>query len=179
MDRGDSVVVEVLDRAADHRSGSVSDHAGVTPVLTTVYLAHPYSEKEYVERIFQPRLETAGVRVINPFIRPEQAAYERKMAAAGGANKGLDDRDCADIVIRDLEKIDRSDAIVAALMADNMIGTLMEIFYCAHVAGKPVFAWTPRQREQDSPWIRYHAITESAQPALIKRVQDWAHARTR
>ncbi len=157
-------------RTDDNSRYRVPDHEAVAPDMKKIYLAHPYSDKENVERLLQPVLEGIGLEVINPFQRPEQTYLEYQMA-----NGGLTDKDCKDIVAMDLKKIRESDAIVASLTADNMIGTLMEIFYCAYVLGNPVFAYAPREREQQSPWIREHAMVFTSQQSLITALKDWVN----
>lgn len=144
--------------------------AGVKTSVKTVYLAHPYAAKDEIEANFQPILEGIGLNVINPFQRGEQAVYDKVLAPGGG---GLTAAHCEDIVRMDLEKIDQSDAVVAAMVTDNMIGTIMEIFYTAHVCGKLVFAYTPRKRETEHPWIRFYSLVFPAQAELIAALKRW------
>lgn len=142
------VVPEVVRGTALDRVAGGSDNDGVGRV-TLAYLAHPYAKKDVVEELYQPQIESWGIKVLNPFQRVEQAGYEVAMSAAG-----LTDAMCKEIVDMDLMKIDQAGAVIALMIDDNMIGTVMEIFYAAYVRGYPVFTYTPRDRERKHPWIR-------------------------
>jgi nucleoside 2-deoxyribosyltransferase len=117
-------------------------------------MAHPYAQKEEGRRIQGLIEKQTGLTIINPFTRDEQAIYDKKLAPGGG---GLDENDCRDIVVMDLEKIDHTDGVVALLLDRGMIGTIMEIFYASAVKGRPVICYAPNKREQEHPWIRFYA----------------------
>lgn len=165
-----SVVPEMVRSAVNDRAagGAGPDGVGDSAVA---YLAHPFAKKVLVEQFFQPQIEDFGVRVLNPFQRPEQEGYEAAIAAAG-----LTDAMCADIVRMDLEKIDKAGAIIALLIDDNMIGTIMEIFYAAQ-RGYPVFAYTPRDRERKHPWIRNLTTVCPTMGDLEAALRGWVNGR--
>jgi nucleoside 2-deoxyribosyltransferase len=171
-----AVVNPIHSVAGDYRAAGVLGDAlpAVAVNKPRVYLAHPFSKKDDVERNFQPLLEAVGLEVLNPFQRPEQETYDKVLAPGGG---GLTAKHCAEIVRMDLEKINAADGVVAALVDDNMIGTIMEIFYTAHVTGKPVFAYTPRDRERKHPWIRFYCTVCPDQVALLSNLKQWISER--
>src|SRR3989304_3476787 len=95
--------------------------------MKTVYLAHPYAERE-LGRGAQRTLEKEGFRVLNPFERPEQQEFDRSLAAGG-----LTDSQCDRLVRMDLAKIDESHLLAALLTEKTALGTPMEIFYARTV----------------------------------------------
>lgn len=145
-------------------------------VVKTVYLAHPYAMKDDIAVLFQPTLEAIGLRVVNPFDRPQQAEFETAMRASG-----LTRRMCDDIVRMDLEKIDEVDAVVAVLDGANSPGTLMEIFYAAHVRRIPVFTHhgfdTYGGKNRKHPWIRSLTVICPDQTVLVTNLKRWINGR--
>jgi hypothetical protein len=77
----------------------------------------------------------------------------------------------------DLLKIDEADGVVAAMVDQNMIGTIMEIFYTSYVHHKPVFAYTPGDRERKHPWIRNLCVVCPDQQALLTNLKRWINGR--
>lgn len=137
----------------------------------SVYLAHPYMMKDFIQREFQPVLEGIGLQVINPFQRPEQETFEKAMAATG-----LTRRMCDDIVRMDLEKIDAVDGVVAVLDGENSPGTIMEIFYAAYTRRIPVFThhgYDQKGRNRKHPWMRSLTIICPDQQVLVTNLKEW------
>lgn len=60
------------------------------------------------------------------------------------------------IVEGDLQDLCECDVIIANCMRPSW-GTAMEIFYAAHVLGKPVIAVVPDYK-MASPWLRHHSV---------------------
>lgn len=167
------VLGEMAGSADDHCGVGVPDTENLEGYPIKVYLAHPYSKKAEVEVIYQPKLEEIGLEVINPFHRGEQKVYDKVLKDG----TGLTDEMCADIVKMDLEKIDNSDGVVAMLIDDNMIGTIMEVFYTSYMKGKPVFSFAPREREKKHPWIRNLTIVCPDETALYDNLTGWMSGR--
>ena len=126
------------------------------PELGTIYLAHGYDTqtKEIGLRV-QSKLEQAGLIVINPFQRGEQALYEKYIAD----KQDFPPEICARIVETDLDKIDQSAAVVA-IPSLTSIGTFMEIFYASYMYDKPVWTLWIHKREDRGhqlkhPWLDY------------------------
>lgn len=137
-------------------------------LIRSVYLAHPFAQKVEGKRI-QTELEALGLEVINPFERGEQAIYEAKLGHDGD---GLNAQDCADIVRMDLEKIDQTDGVVALLIDNASIGTIMEIFYAGHVVKHPILSLAPTPRYSEHPWIRFYTTVYKTEDALYAAVKS-------
>lgn len=135
-------------------------------MIRSVYLAHPFAKKDEGKRI-QTELEALGLEVVNPFERGEQAIYDVKLAPGGG---GLNAQDCADIVKMDLDKIDATDGVVALLIDNASVGTIMEIFYAGHVKKHPIFSLAPTARYAEHPWIRFYTTVYRTEDMLYSAI---------
>jgi len=110
------------------------------------YLAHPH-EDQAEGKLLQKQLEALGIKVVNPFDRNEDNLdwYERSHSP----------EDAERVVERDLKWIEETDAVFAYVPKAIVCGTAMEIFYAAHILGKPVFILTiPQYRFH--PWLMRH-----------------------
>ena len=153
----------------DDRGGSLSYYETVESNIKSVYLAHPFAEKEKVEAEFQPKLEALGIRVINPFQRAEQGIYEAALKTAEGLNAAQS----ADIVNKDLEKIDEAGALVALMIHDRMLGTIMEIFYSGYMMEYPTFVYAPTERYSKHPWIMHLSTVSTTWDQLEEQLKNW------
>src|SRR6266566_6342680 len=148
------------------------------PKQMSVYLAHPYKEKDYGMEIMR-KLESMGIRVVNPFVRGEQEKYDQVIQKSGEFTMDM----CEDIVESDLQKIDSVDAVVALVLPVKSIGTYMEIFYTAYILHKPVFClYGLNDGKFDSksagfgfihPWIKYLTSPYLTEEKLLDAVQRW------
>lgn len=68
------------------------------------------------------------------------------------------DWDAARIVREDLQMIDDSAGLLVKYGGERSFGTMMEIFYAAHVQGKPVVIWWDTEMDV-SPWIEHHTVS--------------------
>jgi len=105
-----------------------------------LYLAHPSTHRRFVKAL-QKELETHELTIINPFEgRPwyDDRYLDVKRGDPKHAellNKHPEEADPAVIVSRDLEKIDKSDGLIAYVPTISF-GTSMEIFYNSFVKGR-------------------------------------------
>jgi len=120
--------------------------------LGTLYLAHGWGDRQKLGLEIQAELETKGIEIINPFQRGEQKLYDTYAAKGLGYPPEI----CEQIVNGDLDKIDKSEGIIA-IPGERSIGTYMEIFYASYLYEKPV--WTiwlngaVAQAENRHPWL--------------------------
>src|SRR6266850_394557 len=151
------------------RGGGISNYEVLAGAMKSVYPAHPFAEKDRVEREFQPKIEELGIRVINPFQRAEQGIYE----AALRTSEGLSAAQSADIVNKDLEKIDEAEALVALMIHERMLGTIMEIFYSGYMMEYPTFVYAPTERYSKHPWIMHLSTVSTTWDQLEEQLKNW------
>lgn len=135
-----------------------------------VYLAHKYENRDLGEEI-QAELEGMGLRVLNPFRRPEQELYDRIVRLGDGDLSPYAD----DIVRKDLAQVGRADAVVV-LLGPNSIGSVCEMFYAGHVRRIPVFLWQLYPAPYVHPWLAKYARVYGSREELLKGVWRWAEA---
>ena len=136
-------------------------------MVKSVYLAHPHAQQE-AGLVYQTILEKAGLRVVNPFQRPEQAEFEASFAGAG-----LSDPQCQRIVDMDLRKIEDTDGIVALLIDHDMVGTMMEVFYASRILHRPVLSVIGLRRYRTHPWIKNLTTMVPEGASLTDFVKGW------
>lgn len=170
----------VAGRSVDNRGSRLSRDEAVEGPVRSVYLAHSFGQQARGLAI-QAKIEAAGLEVINPFQRGEQALIDSYLA---GASKGetlgtptgeLPPDICKLIVDMDIDKIDKADGVVAILQAPPSIGTIMEIFYASYIQHKPV--WTlyeidangrgPDGRTHRHPWIKHLTTICTSEEDLV------------
>ena len=172
------VVLDTMASSSDDNSRpSVSHNETVALAVKrpVFYLAHPFKKRDEVRSLYQPRL-TAIVDVVNPFDRPEQSTYDDALAG-----QGLTAKMCREIVETDLSAIDHTDGLLALLLADNSIGTFMEIMYVVEQNQRgrkpsPIFAYTPRSNEREHPWIRSLTTVCPTWISLEANIMAWCNA---
>lgn len=138
----------------------------VVPSTLTVYLGHKYEARPLGEEV-QRDLEALGLRVLNPFHRPEQETYDRVAKEDGNFAPYAEA-----IVTKDLAQLDQADAMVG-ILSPNAIGTVCEMFYAAHVRKIPVFLWVTYQMPYVHPWISFYSKAVSTKEELLEAVEDW------
>jgi len=112
------------------------------------YLAHNFLTRK-LRRKWELKIESRyNIALDNPFYDNPHRAMEMNILdgykdSSPEQNEYLSQRDENSIVNDDLEKIRKSDGIIA-LANDVRVGTLMEIFYASHVLRLPVYILTPK-----------------------------------
>lgn len=157
-------------------AGCVSGNA-VAATHPVVYLAHGYDPlTKPLGLEVMKILEGYGIEVINPFIRGEQALYDKYI------QDGVDFPEYInkEIVDMDLAKIDQAQAIVA-IPSTSSIGTFMEIFYGAYVQHKPVFTlWVHPPKvgggfNRKHPWLAHLTnLFMSDREGFLAAIKGWA-----
>jgi hypothetical protein len=146
------------------------------PFKPTVYLAHPYKEKVYGEEVMK-KIQALGIDVINPFIRGEQAIYDKVIVA----KQEFSDKHAQDIVESDLAKIRAADAIVALVLPVPSIGTFCEIMYNSNQLGRQTFSLYKMLDLNDGkhgwgmvhPWIKYLTEVSFTEDQLYEKLKTW------
>ena len=135
-------------------------------MLTKVYLAHHYQDREYGTFI-EEMLTLLGIDVINPFTGSEQSYYESLI------NNGapFSHSNCRDIVRKDLNLIWQSDAVVAILCGS--IGTSMEVMYASYSLHKNVFALDRDNQFSNHPWVRSFTHLYTTPEDLIISISEF------
>ena len=127
--------------------------------VPTYYLAHNFYTREKIRR-WELRLEGRyNIDLDNPFYdNPERAEEMYVLDTFKDESRDqkayLSTRVAIDIVEDDLEKIRKSDGLVA-IANDTRIGTPMEIFYASRILRIPVYVIT--RKHATHPWIIVHA----------------------
>ena len=145
------------------RAASVSSVEAIRPV--TVYLAHPYAHRDIGEKV-STLLTGAGINVVNPFHRPEQAEIESQLP-------NLTKEWCEWIVRTDLQHINASDTVVGIWVGRNMVGTAMEIYHNAVVNGRATFSLVLDDYYKTHPWIRTLTRLHFNVESLIEELLRW------
>ena len=134
--------------------------------MTSIYLAHPYAEREYGIKI-QKLLEDSGYSVCNPFDRPEQESYDQAV---------IDQRpftydECEELVEWDLKHIMDSDCVVVLVVGSGpFIGISMEISYATIHNGLDVFCLYLTDGIIH-PWIKYLTTVVHTEEELLKAIE--------
>jgi nucleoside 2-deoxyribosyltransferase len=140
-----------------------------------LYIAHPMGLRHRVRDNICPAITVLGIETINPFYNIDGSYREDRpeIKAIDGGRIGEYDihrtSQAENIVMRDLYKIREADGLVA-IFDDNtaMIGTSMEIFYCARVCKKPVFIVTVKYSKH--PWLLY--LSSRTGGAVVETVEE-------
>jgi len=123
------------------------------------YLAHNFLRRKIVRR-WELKIEAKyNIILDSPFYDNPRRAMEMQILdgykdGSPKQNAYLSNRDEHSIVDDDLEKISKSDGIIA-LANDVRVGTLMEIFYASHMLRLPVYVLT--RKYYNHPWIKKFA----------------------
>lgn len=147
----------------------------ITLTQKSIYLAHPYKAMQYGFELTK-KLEALGLRVVNPFIRKEQAVYEKVLAADGDFTP----EQAREIVESDLEKIRAVDAVVAVVNGDISYGTAMEVFYASYVLRKPVFTMYLLGKSlhkgfgQTHPWFKHLTTVARDEETWLEQIVAWS-----
>jgi nucleoside 2-deoxyribosyltransferase len=118
----------------------------------TAYLAHPRLNKAEGAEL-QKKIEVLGIRVINPFQRPQEQVYDQIVSKSGRFSA----EQIESIVEGDLRKIEEADIIVAMVTGKASAGTHMEVFYASRILHRQVFVLYNfiREGENVHPWYDY------------------------
>lgn len=103
-------------------------------------------------RIIEEKIEAeTGLELDNPFYDGEAKEVR---ALDAGQKSNLSD---AEIVAVDIKKIAEADGIVAYIARADVlsIGSWMEIFYCKHMLGRPVYLISSIDKIREHPWVKY------------------------
>lgn len=123
------------------------------------YLAHNFLTRK-LRRKWELKIEARyNIILDNPFYDNPHRAMEMNILDSmtdnsPDQNKYLSERNEHSIVNDDLEKIRKSDGIIA-LANDVRVGTLMEIFYASYLLRLPVYVLT--RKYYNHPWIKKFA----------------------
>jgi len=115
-----------------------------------LYLAHSLADRVfhlYWEQGFEER---TGIKLLSPFYEVHREDIEA--LDAGGKIEASSD----DIVLADLEAIQRTEGIVACVNKYTSIGTIMKICYAYTIYGLPVYVICTDDRAKH-PWLVYHS----------------------
>jgi hypothetical protein len=116
------------------------------------YVAHPVLARDMV-RAWELEFERySGIDLINPFHDVERELDEDLHASEAGDYTSVDPNE---LVLLDLQALNKCDFVVAFITGQRSYGTLMEIVY-AYQAGIPVYIICTNGHEYH-PWLRYHA----------------------
>lgn len=124
-------------------------------VSKTLYLAHNFLTRKKIRK-WELRIEKKyNVNLDNPFYdNPERAEemliLDSLIDCSRKQRSYLSTRSSYSIVEDDLEKIRKSDGIVA-ILNDVRIGTPMEVFYASRVLRIPVYVVTRKYAAH--PWV--------------------------
>ncbi len=113
--------------------------------------------------------EQTGLELENPFYDGD--AKEVKSLDAGQPSNLSD----AEIVAMDLKKIRESDGVIAFITRADIlsIGSWMEVFYCHHILGKPMYLISPLERVRTHPWAAHYSTKVFSNPyEFIKFAQE-------
>jgi nucleoside 2-deoxyribosyltransferase len=127
--------------------------------MITLYLAHNFLTRKMVRK-WELKVEGKyNINLDNPFYDNSDRAEEMLILdsykdTSRKQRDYLSTRSSKNIVEDDLEKIRKSDGIVA-VMNDTRIGTPMEVFFAARVLRIPVYIITKKHAYH--PWIVEHA----------------------
>jgi len=142
------------------------------------YIAHRITNRHYIRDTVCPKLQKAGYFTVNPFYtlsgKPRKIRWEIAAIDQGSINPYKivkDFKRSKEIVGYDLSKIVNADGLVC-FMNEASIGASMEIFFCAHVLGKPIYIVT--EKYSSHPWLIYYTtITKGfIVPSLNKLIKE-------
>jgi nucleoside 2-deoxyribosyltransferase len=142
----------------------------VTFILTkpTLYLAHPGPDRHWVREVELELEKDLGIDLINPFYDIENRPEIKKIDK--GKMSLYDKRlHAKKIVEGDLNAIVRSDGVLAFLTESLVLGTSMEIFWCAYILRKPVYLIITRKEWWYHPWLEYLGTKKFISDAAFKR----------
>jgi len=128
-------------------------------IFPTLYIAHNFYTRK-LRRKWESRIEAKyNIILDNPFYdNPVRAIEMKKIDSMKDGSpeqqKYFSNRNKQSIVKDDLEKIRKSDGIIA-FANDIRVGTPMEIFFAAYVLRLPVYVLT--RQYINHPWIKKFA----------------------
>ena len=128
--------------------------------MVTLYLAHNFLTRKKI-RVWELKIEGKyNIKLDNPFYdNPNRTEEMKALDSYKDASKEQQDvstlRSSKDIIEDDLEKIRKSDGIVA-MLNDARIGTPMEVFFAARILRIPVYIITKKYISH--PWVLQHSV---------------------
>ena len=142
-----------------------------------VYLSHPLAERFYVRDVLQPRLEKAGLRIINPFLeRPNSEAIFQKGDILSIIKAEAKTATGEEIVEHELALIQAADKLFAYLPYPS-VGTVMETYHHSKVLerGKEnTLVWTPQTTNvlRYHPWLNTIATVDTNSYNLVQKLHE-------
>ena len=128
-------------------------------MVKTLYIAHNFLTRKKI-REWELKIEKKyNINLDNPFYdnpdRAEEMLILDSFKECSRAQRAyLSTRSSYDIVENDLEKIRKSDGIIA-ILNDVRIGSPMEVFYASRILRIPVYIVT--RKYNSHPWVIQHA----------------------
>lgn len=98
-----------------------------------------------------------GVILINPFFDTGISEVQKECHKMYQNNIPIPDEMVELITDTDLNAIDDNDGVIALIYDDELIGTLMEIFYASYVKGMPVYTICYDKRVREHLWVRRYS----------------------
>ncbi len=126
--------------------------------MKILYLAHNFELRKGIRK-WELKIEHKyNIKLDNPFYdaaqRTEMAILDTMVEGSKEQREYFKNRDTTSLVEDDLEKIRKSDGLVA-FANQTRIGTPMEIFFAARILRIPVYIITKTYPYH--PWIKKHA----------------------
>jgi len=127
--------------------------------MKTLYLAHNFNTRKNIRK-WELKIEGRyNINLDNPFYdNPNRAKEMEVLDSMRDGNRKqrdyLSQRSAKSIVEDDLDKIRKSDGIIA-IANDTRIGTPMEIFFAGRILRIPVYVVSKKYAQH--PWIVQHA----------------------
>jgi nucleoside 2-deoxyribosyltransferase len=138
------------------------------------YLAHPFDSRKEMKKWGEEFERKTGIKIINPFyseIRSDIVIADNEYDSISREEREeMVVTKYKEIVEKDLEKIKKSDGIIAFVNGMRSIGTFMEIVYASQIYHKPVY--TIALKDNKHPWIKYHSTRIFT---TLKDFEDWAN----
>jgi len=140
-----------------------------------LYLAHNFLTRKKIRKWELRVEEKYNINLDNPFYDNLDRAGEMLILdslkdCSRGQREYLSTRSAYNIVEDDLEKIRKSDGLIA-ILNDVRVGSPMEVFYASRVLRIPVYIVT--RKYNNHPWVIQHATkifpSKSELEAFIKK----------
>lgn len=124
-----------------------------------LYLAHPFEKRIEIRELEIEIENETKINLINPFYDCKLRVEDMIERVDKGKNSEFPPER---IVEHDLEHIKASNGLLALVydfpeISNTMIGTPIEMFYCARELKRPVISWVFSDRCKRSPWVTYHS----------------------
>ena len=139
--------------------------------MITLYLAHNFNTRKMVRK-WELKIEGRyNIIIDNPFYDNPHRALEMEVldSMRDGNRKQRDylsNRSSKSIVEDDLDKIRKSDGIIA-IANETRIGTPMEIFFASRILRIPVYVITKKYAKH--PWIKEHSTVIMSSTAEFEK----------